>query len=119
MKFLLFLIRHFLSLLYYYQGRKDPLYNSQTILALLREHCKGVTIRELDAGNSDSFLMAFITCDGIYCKLLFTYSGLLMLLLSINPSGHCPHDERPEAVNSIIQEWVVTVGARVLSGGRT
>ncbi|KAE9464981.1 hypothetical protein C3L33_03111, partial [Rhododendron williamsianum] len=101
------------------QGRKDPLYNSQTILALLREHCKGVTIRELDAGNSDSFLMAFITCDGIYCKLLFTYSGLLMLLLSINPSGHCPHDERPEAVNSIIQEWVVTVGARVLSGGRT
>ncbi|KAI8564628.1 hypothetical protein RHMOL_Rhmol03G0195500 [Rhododendron molle] len=64
------------------QGRKDPLYNSQTILALLREHCKGVTIRELDA-------------------------------------GHCPHDEQPEAVNSIIQEWVVTVGARVLSGGRT
>ncbi|KAI8564629.1 hypothetical protein RHMOL_Rhmol03G0195500 [Rhododendron molle] len=63
-------------------GRKDPLYNSQTILALLREHCKGVTIRELDA-------------------------------------GHCPHDEQPEAVNSIIQEWVVTVGARVLSGGRT
>ncbi|KAH7856202.1 hypothetical protein Vadar_033898 [Vaccinium darrowii] len=64
------------------QGRKDPLYNSQTILALLREHCKGVTIRELDA-------------------------------------GHCPHDERPKEVNSIIQEWVVTVGGRILSCDRT
>lgn len=39
--------------------------------------------------------------------------------VAVDPSGHCPHDERPEAVNSIIQEWVVTVGARVLSGGRT
>jgi len=64
------------------QGRKDPLYNSQTIPAMLREHCKGVTIRELDA-------------------------------------GHCPHDERPKEVNSIIQEWVVTVGGRILSCDRT
>ncbi|GFY84320.1 hypothetical protein Acr_03g0010940 [Actinidia rufa] len=52
-------------------GMKDPLPNSRPILAMLREHCKGLTVRELDA-------------------------------------GHCPHDELPEEVNSIIQEWVFT-----------
>ncbi|GFZ15220.1 DNA photolyase [Actinidia rufa] len=58
------------------QGMKDPLPNSRPILAMLREHCKGITVRELDA-------------------------------------GHCPHDELPEEVNSIIQEWVVTVGGKI------
>lgn len=30
---------------------KDPLSDSMSNLAKLREHCKGIVIRELDAGN--------------------------------------------------------------------
>ncbi|KAK3040099.1 hypothetical protein RJ639_027825 [Escallonia herrerae] len=52
------------------QGMKDPISDSKSKLAMLREECKGVVIKELDA-------------------------------------GHCPHDEQPEQVNSIIREWVV------------
>ncbi|CAL5323032.1 unnamed protein product [Camellia sinensis] len=63
------------------QGMKDPIADSKSKLAMLREHCKGIIIKELDA-------------------------------------GHCPHDERPEVVNSIIQEWVVTVGTKILCGDR-
>ncbi|XP_022736721.1 uncharacterized protein LOC111289719 [Durio zibethinus] len=54
------------------QGMKDPLSDSKAKLAMLKEHCAGLVIRELDA-------------------------------------GHCPHDEQPEKVNSIIWEWVVAV----------
>ncbi|KAL3524178.1 hypothetical protein ACH5RR_017012 [Cinchona calisaya] len=54
------------------QGMKDPLSDSGARLAVLREHCKGVVTRELNA-------------------------------------GHCPHDELPAAVNSVLLEWVVTV----------
>ncbi|KAM7491732.1 hypothetical protein LguiA_034653 [Lonicera macranthoides] len=54
------------------QGMKDPLSDSKSNLAKLREQCKGIVIRELDA-------------------------------------GHCPHDELPEVVNSIIREWVVAI----------
>ncbi|KAK4375043.1 hypothetical protein RND71_005720 [Anisodus tanguticus] len=60
------------------QGMKDPLSDSRSRLAMLREHCEGIVIRELNA-------------------------------------GHCPHDEKPEEVNSIIQEWVVTVESEVLT----
>ncbi|XP_021286133.1 uncharacterized protein LOC110417884 [Herrania umbratica] len=54
------------------QGMKDPLSDSKAKLAMLKEHCAGLVIRELDA-------------------------------------GHCPHDEQPEKVNSIICEWIVAV----------
>ncbi|XP_007038428.2 PREDICTED: uncharacterized protein LOC18605386 [Theobroma cacao] len=54
------------------QGMKDPLSDSKAKLAMLKEHCAGLVIRELDA-------------------------------------GHCPHDEQPEKVNSIICEWIVGV----------
>ncbi|KAA8539813.1 hypothetical protein F0562_026505 [Nyssa sinensis] len=63
------------------QGMKDPLADSRSKLAMLREHCKRISIRELDA-------------------------------------GHCPHDEQPEEVNSIIQEWVVTMESKILSVDR-
>ncbi|KAL5728129.1 hypothetical protein ACHQM5_001251 [Ranunculus cassubicifolius] len=33
------------------QGMKDPLSNSESKLLVLREHCKGIEIRELDAGH--------------------------------------------------------------------
>ncbi|KAL1069905.1 hypothetical protein V6Z11_D12G297200 [Gossypium hirsutum] len=54
------------------QGMKDPLLDSKAKLAMLKEHCTGLAIRELDA-------------------------------------GHCPHDEQPQKVNSIVCEWVVAV----------
>lgn len=60
------------------QGMKDPLCDSHSRLAMLREHCEGIVIRELNA-------------------------------------GHCPHDEKPEEVNSIIQEWVVTLESALLT----
>lgn len=30
---------------------KDPIYDSKSKLAMIKEHCVGVVIRELDAGN--------------------------------------------------------------------
>ncbi|XP_078448055.1 DNA photolyase [Wolffia australiana] len=51
------------------QGTKDPLPNALKRLSMIREHCKGVAIKELHA-------------------------------------GHCPHDEQPKLVNSIIIEWI-------------
>ncbi|KAL5744368.1 hypothetical protein ACOSQ2_027484 [Xanthoceras sorbifolium] len=60
------------------QGMKDPISDSKSKLAMLKEHCAGVVIKELDA-------------------------------------GHCPHDERPEEVNSIIQKWIATVESKLLA----
>ncbi|KAH6761249.1 DNA photolyase [Perilla frutescens var. frutescens] len=54
------------------QGMKDPLSDSRLTLAMFREHCRGVAIKEIDA-------------------------------------GHCPHDELPNEVNSIITDWVATL----------
>ncbi|KAJ6374768.1 hypothetical protein OIU78_030284 [Salix suchowensis] len=60
------------------QGMKDPITDSKSKVAMIKEHCPGVVIRELD-------------------------------------SGHCPHDEKPEEVNSIICQWILTIESRVLS----
>lgn len=60
------------------QGMKDPITDSKSKVAMLKEHCPGIVIRELDA-------------------------------------GHCPHDEKPEEVNSIISQWILTIESRVLS----
>ncbi|KAL0304149.1 UNVERIFIED_CONTAM: Pheophytinase, chloroplastic [Sesamum radiatum] len=54
------------------QGMKDPLSDSKSMLAIIREHCRGIAIKEVNA-------------------------------------GHCPHDELPNEVNSIIKEWVATL----------
>lgn len=54
------------------QGMNDPISDSKSFLAMLTEHCRGITTKEIDA-------------------------------------GHCPHDEIPEKVNSIIGEWVVNI----------
>ncbi|CAA0809566.1 Unknown protein [Striga hermonthica] len=54
------------------QGMKDPLSDNKSMLAMFREHFRGVTIKEIDA-------------------------------------GHCPHDELPNEVNSIIKEWIATL----------
>ncbi|GLT40303.1 hypothetical protein SLA2020_144480 [Shorea laevis] len=58
------------------QGMKDPISDSKSKVAMLKEHCAGVTVKELNA-------------------------------------GHCPHDELPEEVNSIICEWILTVENKV------
>ncbi|KAL2227185.1 UNVERIFIED_CONTAM: Pheophytinase, chloroplastic [Sesamum indicum] len=54
------------------QGMKDPLSDSKSMLAMFQEHCRGIAIKEVNA-------------------------------------GHCPHDELPNEVNSIIKEWVATL----------
>ncbi|KAF9668248.1 hypothetical protein SADUNF_Sadunf15G0109300 [Salix dunnii] len=59
-------------------GMKDPITDSKSKVAMLKKHCPGVVIRELDA-------------------------------------GHCPHDEKPEEVNSLICQWILTIESRVLS----
>ncbi|KAM1069918.1 hypothetical protein ACFX13_001827 [Malus domestica] len=47
-----------------------PISDSKSTVAMLKEHCAGFIVKELDA-------------------------------------GHCPHDELPDEVNSIIREWIV------------
>ncbi|XP_047176191.1 uncharacterized protein LOC124843479 isoform X1 [Vigna umbellata] len=59
------------------QGMKDPISDSNSKVAMLKEHCDGVIIKELEA-------------------------------------GHCPHDEVPERVNSIICEWIIGVESKIL-----
>ncbi|XP_058768414.1 uncharacterized protein LOC131642150 isoform X1 [Vicia villosa] len=61
------------------QGMKDPISDSNATVAMLKEHCDGVTIKKLDA-------------------------------------GHCPHDEVPELVNSIICNWIHRVESNILAG---
>ncbi|XP_060216606.1 uncharacterized protein LOC132644073 isoform X1 [Lycium barbarum] len=73
-----YLLQEFEKRVLVLQGMKDPLSDSHSRLAMLREHCEGIVIRELNA-------------------------------------GHCPHDEKPEEVNSIIQEWVVTLESELLT----
>ncbi|RDY00292.1 Pheophytinase, chloroplastic, partial [Mucuna pruriens] len=60
------------------QGMKDPISDSNSKVAMLKEHCDGVIIKELDA-------------------------------------GHCPHDEVPERVNTIICEWILDVESNILA----
>lgn len=78
-----YLLKDFNNRVLVIQGMNDPISDSKSTVALLEEHCKGIVIRELDA-------------------------------------GHCPHDEIPEEVNPIIQDWVVAVSVgdsdKVLSG---
>ncbi|XP_004309063.1 PREDICTED: uncharacterized protein LOC101314712 [Fragaria vesca subsp. vesca] len=59
------------------QGMRDPISNSKSKVAMIKEHCDGFLIKELDA-------------------------------------GHCPHDELPDEVNSIICEWIVTLSSKRL-----
>ncbi|XP_039689791.1 uncharacterized protein [Medicago truncatula] len=54
------------------QGMKDPISDSNATVAMLKENCDGVIIKELDA-------------------------------------GHCPHDEVPESVNTILCDWIQRV----------
>lgn len=34
----------------------------------------------------------------------------------IESAGHCPHDEIPREVNSIIREWILTQESRIVAG---
>ncbi|XP_024024888.1 uncharacterized protein LOC21387869 [Morus notabilis] len=74
-----YLLRNFEGKVLVIQGLKDPISDSKSKLAMLKEHCDGVVIKELDA-------------------------------------GHCPHDELPEEVNSIICEWIVTRESKIQVG---
>ncbi|CAN6709746.1 unnamed protein product [Malus baccata var. baccata] len=58
------------------QGMRDPISDSKSTVAMLKEHCAGFIVKELDA-------------------------------------GHCPHDELPDEVNSIICEWIVNRSSKL------
>ncbi|PON56236.1 DNA photolyase class 1, 8-HDF type [Parasponia andersonii] len=74
-----YLLKDFEERVLVIQGMKDPISDSKSKLAMLREHCDRFVIKELDA-------------------------------------GHCPHDELPEEVNSIIGEWIVTRESKIQVG---
>lgn len=74
---------------------------------MLREHCDGVNIRELDAGiyNHNYYY---------YCHHHHHHHYPCLQPHRPPPPGHCPHDEQPELVNSILTEWT-TAAATVSS----
>ncbi|KAL5569987.1 hypothetical protein UlMin_026562 [Ulmus minor] len=74
-----YLLKDFKDKVLVIQGMKDPLSNSKSKLAMLKEHCDGVVIKTLDA-------------------------------------GHCPHDEVPEEVNSVIRQWIVALESKIPVG---
>jgi len=88
---------------------KDPISDSNSKVAMLKEHCDGVIIKELDAG-SQSFLYL---SELLYNKVLGLAFKLTHFLLDIY-TGHCPHDEVPERVNTIICEWIIGVESKIL-----
>ncbi|CAN1842703.1 Pheophytinase, chloroplastic [Linum perenne] len=61
------------------QGMKDPISNSKSKVAMLKEHCPSFVIKQLD------------------------------------DAGHCPHDEQPDEVNSIVCEWTAMIESRNLA----
>lgn len=71
---------------------------------MLKEHCAGIVIRELDAGNFTTVFSKFVSF--FPCFFLSPHISLCI-------TGHCPHDEKPEEVNSIISEWIVTIESKV------
>ena len=44
-----------------FQGMKDPTTDSKSKLAMFKEHCTGVEIKELDAGKKDNSLIKLST----------------------------------------------------------
>lgn len=85
---------------------KDPLSDSRSMLSMVREHCRGVAIKEIDAGNYTA-LQFYVLHHSAFIQMLIACTCTILL-------GHCPHDELPNEVNSIITEWVVTL-ERVVS----
>lgn len=87
------------------KGMEDPISNSKCKLAMLNEHCVGILTREIDAGDEYSLFIQLNFGTSIYpvpdVPLFASYF--------IDDSGHCPHDEVPELVNSILCEWIVEV----------
>ncbi|KAM6582164.1 hypothetical protein CsatB_009166 [Cannabis sativa] len=71
-----YLLKDFEERVLVIQGMKDPITDSKSKLAMLREHCDRVVIKELNA-------------------------------------GHCPQDELPEEVNSIICEWIASRESKI------
>lgn len=39
-----------------------------------------------------------------------------VFLMLFESAGHCPHDELPEEVNSIIRQWIFSIESRILTG---
>lgn len=72
---------------------------------MVREHCRGVAIKEIDAGN--------FTALQFYVLHHYTIYGMFIHFTGPILSGHCPHDELASEVNSIITEWVAALEHQV------
>jgi hypothetical protein len=70
---------------------KDPISDSKATVAMLKEHCDGVIIKELDAGNENFiylfyFLYLIIRHHSRGFKLIFFFS---LTLQAIVPMTRC------------------------------
>ena len=73
---------------------------------MLEEHCDGITIREVDAGNYLVNKCAFILN-------YFWFDPNLPFLFDLGIIGHCPHDEVPDQVNPIICQWILDAESKI------
>ncbi|PWA40233.1 DNA photolyase, N-terminal [Artemisia annua] len=108
------------------QGMKDPISDSKTKVSVVKKHFKEIVIKELDAvigGNFGPLTYKWVSLTGQVKNVLYnrsninqiaTFSISYLHLHCLNNliSGHCPHDEVPEEVNSIIREWVINTENR-------
>lgn len=72
---------------------------------MFREYCRGVVIKELNAGNSTTFQFLYFHQSAFLLDAI-PYACTML-------SGHCPQDELPNEVNVIITEWVATLERKV------
>lgn len=111
------------------QGMRDPISDSQSKVAMLREHFAGIEIKELNAGyynalssgNCPFFGVSFNQICSfilfIFCSFIELNAVFFCYIHSNNcpfSAGHCPHDELPEEVNCILREWVATIESKLV-----
>lgn len=53
------------------QGIKDPLCDSKTKLAMLREHCRGIVTKEIDAGSFIVLLFTIVDFIVLFSRMLY------------------------------------------------
>ena len=89
------------------KGMKDPLTKSEAFVTMLREHCSKVQIRELNAGTPQN--PNVFTDFTFKCCIVHHYIFLFM----VNITGHAPHDEVPDEVNTLLCEWTKQIEVKL------
>lgn len=60
---------------------KDPISDSESKLAMLREHFAGIVIKELSAGYYNALSSETVPLVGVSCKLICKFNLFLFLIL--------------------------------------